>query len=106
MKHTNIHGVTTEERIIEDNSRRKIGLRNPGPLAQYRLVECVGSELASNQVYMKMTLPLLWISSIDGVAVEQPTNKAKLEELISRLGDDGILPVLRAVEGIVSSSGT
>jgi hypothetical protein len=55
---------------------------------------------------MKMTLPLLWISSIDGVAVEQPTTKAKLEELISRLGDDGILPVLRAVEGFVSSSAT
>lgn len=98
--HTDIHGVPAVEKIIEDSSRRKIGLKNPGPLAQYRLVECVGPELSSNQVYMKMTLPLLWISSIDGTPIATPKTKAELEALIVRLGDDGVLPVLRAVEGM------
>lgn len=96
---------TSSERIIkkanqvyeiEDENGRVIELKKPGALAQFRLIEMVGSDTAQNQVYMAMVLPLLFVNKIDGVSVFLST-KNELEALIQRLEDEGIEAVVKNV---------
>ena len=74
---------------IVDARGRKLTLKKPGVLAQYRLVEMLGNT-AANQTYVGMVLPLIYLSEIDGVSVPQPVSKRELEALIQRLDEDGI----------------
>lgn len=71
-----------------------IGLKKPGILAQYRIVEVVGDS-AKNQVYMNMIMPVLWVAEINGEPQPQPSTKRELEALIQRLGEDGIGALMR-----------
>ncbi|KAF1009482.1 MAG: hypothetical protein GAK28_00120 [Luteibacter sp.] len=79
-----------------DAKGRRIVLRKPGVLAQFRLVEMLGAS-ASNQTYMGMVLPLTFVGSIDGDAVSIST-KRELEALIQRLDEGGIMAVAAAVQ--------
>jgi hypothetical protein len=65
-------------------------------LAQYRLIEMLG-ESASNEVYMNMILPLLFVSAIDGEPV-LIGKKSELEALIQRLDAEGISAVIAGVQ--------
>lgn len=80
----------------EDALGRKITLRKPGVLAQYRLIEAIGDS-ASNRVYLAMVMPLNYVASIDGDPVEIPTTKRQIEALIQRLGDEGVDSVIAGV---------
>jgi hypothetical protein len=90
--------AATEEFSVTDARGRVITLKKPGVLAQYRLVEAMGSEAARNEVYMGMVLPIIFVTSIDGLHVPSPTNKAQIEGLIVRLDDDGIAAVAAGVQ--------
>jgi hypothetical protein len=85
------------EVIIPDAKGRKITLRKPGVLAQYRLVEAVGDS-ASNEVYMRMVLPLIFVSAIDGDPVYPPNKKSEVEAIIQRLDEHGITAVSDGVQ--------
>lgn len=88
----------SQEVEVVDAKGRKILLRKPGVLAQFRLVEALGDS-AKNQTYVAMVLPLIFVASIDGVFVPPLEKKAHVEALISRLDDDGISAVMEAVQG-------
>lgn len=88
--------VKAQEFDVIDAKARVIKLRRPGSLAQYRLVEAIG-DAASNQTYMGMVLPLIYIASIDGEPVTT-RSKAQVEALIQRLDDDGIKAVMEGVQ--------
>lgn len=88
----------SQEVEVTDAKGRKILLRKPGVLAQFRLVEALGDS-AKNQTYVGMVLPLIFVASIDGVFVPPLEKKAHVEALISRLDDDGISAVMEAVQG-------
>lgn len=99
-------GETSSEKIvnqaniihtIEDENGRKIELKKPGALAQYKLIEMLGAETARNQVYIMMILPLMYVNKIDGVSVFVDT-KNELDALIQRLDHAGIQAVNDAVE--------
>ena len=80
--------------IVEiDGKGRKITIRRPGILAQYRIVEAMGAESAANDVYRNMCMPLLYVAAIDGDDVFMPTSKRELEALIQRLDEDGMIAV-------------
>jgi hypothetical protein len=81
---------------ITDAKGRVITLRKPGVLAQYRLVEMIG-ESAKNEVYMGMTLPLLFVSTIDG-NLTSIIKKSELEALIQQLDEEGIKSVMEGVQ--------
>ena len=70
-----------------------IGLKKPGVLRQFQIVEVVG-ESAKNDVYMAMINPMLWIVSIDEDDIPPIGSKLELESLISRLGEDGVHAVM------------
>lgn len=79
-----------QEETVEDEKGRKILIRKPGPLAQYRLILAVGPEAAANQTYMQMVNPLIYVASIDGDVVHAPATLREVEALIVRLDDAGL----------------
>jgi hypothetical protein len=82
---------------VRDERGRLIVLKRPGILAQFRIVEVAG-ESAKNEVYMRMILPLIFVTEIDGDPILQPANKIQLEALITRLDDPGIDAVMKGVK--------
>lgn len=82
---------------VTDESGRTITLKKPGVLAQYRFVEALGP-LALNKVYMGMTMPLVFVTAIDGVPVALPGSKGEIEALISRLDEAGLDAVMTCVQ--------
>jgi hypothetical protein len=81
----------------------KIGLKKPGVLQQYRIVEIVGDS-AKNDVYMAMIMPLLWVVEINGEPEAPVTTKRELEARISRLGEDGIAAIMAQMQGATSAA--
>lgn len=79
---------------VTDARGRKLTIRKPGPLAQYRLVKNVGPEAAANQTYMQMIQPLIYLAAIDGDPVHLPASDREVEALIQRLDDDGLTALM------------
>jgi hypothetical protein len=84
------------EIFVTDERGRAIKLKKPGVLAQFQLIEALG-DTARNEVYMAMTLPLLFVAALDGEVVIRPNTKPELEALIQRLDEDGIQAVMTGV---------
>jgi hypothetical protein len=82
--------------VVTDAGGRKITLRKPSVLAQYKLIELLGDS-AKNSVYTSMVLPIIFVTDIDGDAVLFPTSKRELEATIQRLDEDGIEAVSNGV---------
>lgn len=89
--------VATEV-TAQDSRGRTFTLKKPPVLAQFRLVEALGGEVAQNQTYMGMVFPLLFITAIDGDPLARPGSKGEVEALIQRLDADGIEAVMTAVQ--------
>jgi hypothetical protein len=90
--------AATAEVTVTDAKGRVLTLRKPGVLAQYRLIEAIGAEAAKNEVYMAMTMPLIYVASIDGSAVIMPTNKRQVDALIQQLDEEGVAAALTGVQ--------
>jgi hypothetical protein len=86
-----------------DAGDRKITLKKPGPLAQYRIVEALG-EVAKNSMYMSMVMPLLWVTHIDGAAIAPFLSKLELEAFIQRLGEEGIAAIMDHLSKVVANA--
>jgi len=83
---------------ITDNKGRAILLRKPRPLALIRFVEMIGGHAASNEVYMGMVMPLIYVETVDGNPVSVST-KMQFEALVQELDEDGIVAVQKGVQG-------
>ena len=79
-----------QEYVVPVSTGRRITLKKPGLLAQYRLVQVLGGETAANAVYMNMVLPITFVVAIDGIPVPAPTRFAEVEALIQRLDEHGL----------------
>lgn len=90
----------SESEVIKDSCGRSIKLKNPGVLAQYRLVKMIGAESAKNEVYVNMLVPLLWVSEIDGDSVGVPLSEREIEALIQRLGEEGISAIVGHMQAV------
>ena len=83
--------ITNENTVeVQDATGRTLRLNRPNALAQYRLVDALGAS-AENRVYLGMTIPLIYLTAIDGEQVAQPTSKLQIEALIQRLDEDGLM---------------
>ena len=81
---------------ITDARGRSLRLAKPGILAQYRLIEMLGTA-AANDTYVQMVLPLLYVGAIDGDTEISMMTKRELEALIQRLDEDGVAAVMKGV---------
>ncbi|MBW9334593.1 hypothetical protein FEE59_13845 [Herbaspirillum sp. RU 5E] len=85
------------ETTVPDAAGRVIKLRRPGILAQYRLIEALGDSAASNDTYVRMVMPILYVVQIDDDAVPPLRTKAEVEALIQRLDDHGMRAVMEGI---------
>lgn len=82
---------------VKDSRGRMITLKKAPVLAQYDLIEALG-ETAKNDVYVAMTLPLIYITAINGDPIVTPVNKLQIRALIQQLGEEGVNCVMTAVQ--------
>lgn len=82
---------------VTDSKGRKLGLKQPHFLEEFRIVEALGHELSSNTTYMQMLNPLLFLAEIDGESIAAPRTKLAAEGLIQRAGREGYLAVLKGI---------
>jgi hypothetical protein len=76
---------------------RKVTLRKPGVLAQFKMIEMLGAEASANQVFVNMVLPVMFVIAIDGDPVSRITKRPELDALIQRLDEAGIQAVMENV---------
>lgn len=88
--------LRTSEATVTLPDGKVVKLKRPGALAQYRLIEMLGPS-ASNETYVGMVQPLIYIESIDGERVHAST-KPQIEALINRLEEDGINALMEALK--------
>ncbi|AVA33366.1 hypothetical protein [Cupriavidus metallidurans] len=86
------------EVTVTDAKGRVLTLRKPGVLAQYRFIEAIGGEAAKNEIYMAMTMPLIYVAAIDGNPVIMPSNKRQVDALIQQLDEEGVAAALTGVQ--------
>lgn len=87
----------TQTFTVSDERKRKITLKKPSVLVQFDLIEAL-EETAKNDVYVAMTLPLLYVTEIDGDPVLPLINKMRIRALIHQLGEDGVNVVMTGVQ--------
>ncbi len=83
---------------IVDAAGRKLQLRYVGVLETMRLFKALGGELAENRPYMNLAVIAASVEMIDDVPVPFPVNAAGVEALITRIGDQNISLVAKAIE--------
>lgn len=85
------------EVTVTDALGRRITLKKPNVLAQFRLVRMMG-ESAKNSSYMAMVSPLTYVSAIDGDMVALPASERELDALIQRLDEAGFMAVVDGIQ--------
>jgi hypothetical protein len=85
---------------VVDPRGRRLSLRRPGPLAEFRLVRMLEPEVARNGAYVDMLHDLLFVAAIDGAPVAPPQSERELEAFIVRLGNDGVAAVREGVDRV------
>lgn len=81
-----------------DKRGRRLLLRQQTALDTLRLFKAAGAILAQNEPWLSMAGLAFSVLEIDGVPVPSPTSEAQIENLIDRLGDEGLLAVADAVK--------
>lgn len=76
---------------------RTLTLTYPGPLAQYDMVQAMGPEAADNARLVRMYLPLIYLSAINGETVSAPTSLLQMRGLVTRLGHKGLAALQKGV---------
>lgn len=77
---------------------RTLTLTYPGPLAQYDMVQAMGPEAADNARLVRMFLPLIYLSAINGEAISPATSILQMRGLVTRLGHKGLSALQRGVK--------
>lgn len=77
---------------------RTLTLSYPGPLAQYDMVQAMGPEAADNARLVRMFLPLIYLTAINGEAISLPTSLLQMRGLVTRLGHKGLAALQRGVK--------
>lgn len=82
---------------VQDSRGRNFALKKPDVLAQFDLIEALG-DLAKNDVYRMMCIPVIYVVSIDGSPAPPATNKLQMRALISRIGEDGFAAIQKGIK--------
>lgn len=90
--------VNGDTLVVPVADGRKLTLKYPGPLAQYKLVRAMGPEEADNARLCRMYMPLIYLGAIDETPVLLPTSLLQIEALIERLGHKGLFALQEGVK--------
>jgi hypothetical protein len=75
---------------------RTITLKMPHINAEFDLIEALGDS-ASNQTFMGMNMPLIFVAAIDGEAIAAPVTRGELRALRTRLDRPGLEAVMNGI---------
>ena len=78
------------EFIVETSDKRILTIRKPATLAIFNFVKMMGGEVAGNQTYMNMVMPLIYLKAIDSSEVRLPMSPREVDALIQRLDESGL----------------
>lgn len=76
---------------------RVLSFRRPTALDTLRLLKAAGGDLSQNDAWLSMAGIAFAVTSIDGVPVPQPSNVVQIENIIEKLGNDGITAIASAL---------
>lgn len=93
-----IVAAANEIAYVTDGRGRRIGLKKPSLLAQYRLVELLGDS-AKNETFLGMVMPIVMVCEIDGDKVPSPSTRRELDALIQRVEEDGLAAIANYLTG-------
>ena len=89
--------LTPSQKVIADAQRevevtgpsgRTYTLRRSDLVSQFWFVDAVGPQTASNQPFMLMATPMLYISKIDGEPRTMVKTRMQFDALLAKVGDD------------------
>lgn len=81
---------------VTDARGRRLTLRKPPLLTQFKLVEILGPT-AENSTYLNMVLPIAYVAAIDDEQVRFPSSRLELDALIQKIDEDGLEAVHRGI---------
>jgi hypothetical protein len=87
-----------------DVSGRILSFRRPTALDTLRLFRAAGGDLSQNDAWLSMAGIAFAVTNIDGVPVPQPTNVTQIENVVEKLGSDGITAIASALSDNPDSS--
>ena len=76
---------------------RVLSFRRPTALDTLRLFKAAGGDLSQNDAWLSMAGIAFAVTCIDDVPVPQPTNVAQIENVVEKLGNDGITAIASAL---------
>jgi hypothetical protein len=82
-----------ETRLSIDKAGRRLLVRRLAALDILRLFKAAGPVLSQNTAWLSMAALAVSVIEIDGVPLPPPTTEAQIENLIARLGDDGLAAI-------------
>ena len=83
-----------------DKNGRRLTLRRLTALDTLRLFKAAGPILAQNEPWLSMASLALSVVEIDGIPVPFPVTEVQIENLIERLGDDGLAAIARSLQDV------
>jgi hypothetical protein len=89
----NIIGKAHENFPVSDKNGRRLLLRRLTALDTLRLFKAAGPVLSQNEPWLSMAGLAFSVLEIDGVPVPQPTSESQIENLVERLGDEGLAAI-------------
>lgn len=82
---------------VTDSLGRSILVRRPLLSDQLDLMVVVGPEASKNDMYMAMMNVLLHVQSIDDDPILPLTTKKAVDEMVNKLGNEGVEAVTKAI---------
>lgn len=82
---------------VGDSLGRRIMVKRPLLSEQLDLMVIVGPEASKNDMYMAMMNVLLHVQSIDDDPVLPLTSKKAIDEMVNKLGNEGVEAVTKAM---------
>ena len=82
-------------RQVTDAKGRRITFRDLTVLDQMRVLAVIGADRAKIDEYKFYARAAYAVTEIDGIPIPAPTTLLTLEAAVSRLGDDGLIAVIK-----------
>lgn len=89
--------LAAQKHEVIDSTGRRIVLKRPEPLTEFRFVELLGQS-ASNMTWLNMVMPLIFIVRIDDDDCPPFARKSEVDAMIQRLGRPGLLAVASGIK--------
>ena len=90
--------------MVIDGKGRRLTLRRLTALDTLRLFKAAGPVLSQNEPWLSMAGLAFSVQEIDGIPVPPPATEPQIENLIDRLGDEGLAAIADTVTDQLESS--